>query len=319
MKRDLLLLAAALLLASPAHAANWPAKPVHMIVPVAAGSTTDVVPRVVAEHLAAELGQPVVIQNQAGAGGNIGSAQVAKAEPDGYTMLAHGGALTLAPALYGNLTFDPVRDLVPVVPLGNSPAVLVVSPSSPYRTVSDLLAAAKKRPGALTFSSVGVGSATHMSAERFIASAGIEALHVPMKGGAEALTEVIAGRCDFFFSPIAIALPHIREGKLIPLVVNGKARSAALPDVPTTREAGLADAEYGIWFAFFAPAKTPREVIDRLNEATLKALATTRLKERLAAMGVDPMPMRPDEFAAFVRDEFALNAALVKRMGLQAK
>jgi len=317
MKLPILLLS--LVLSCSAHAAIWPAKPVHFVVPVAAGSTTDIIPRVVAEHLSAQLGQPIVIQNQAGAGGNIGSAHVAKAEADGYTLLAHGGALTIAPALYSNLSFDPARDLVPVVPLGTSPSVLVVSPSSGYRKLADFIAAAKKRPGAFTFSSVGIGTATHVSAERFIASANIEVLHIPMKGGAEALTEVIAGRVDFFFAPVALALPHIREGKVVPLVVNGARRSTALPDVPTTGEAGLSDAEYAIWFGLFAPAKTPRDVIERLNEATLKALTSRDLKDRLAGMGVDPMPMRPDEFQAFVRDEFALNAVLVKRMGLQSK
>jgi len=318
--RRMMCIAAALAAMSVnAAAQSWPSRTVHMVVPVAAGSTTDIVPRVVAEQLAKQLGEPVVVENRVGAGGTIGSAHVARAEPDGYTLLAHGSAHTIAPALHAALPYDPARDFAAVVPLGASAAVLLVSPASGIRSVADLVAIAKKRPGGLTFSSVGVGSATHMSAERFIAAAGIEALHVPFKGGAEALTEVIAGRCDFFLSPVAIALPHIRDGKVVAIVVNGTRRVALLPDVPTTAEAGLRDAEYPIWFGLFAPARTPRDVVDRINRETQKALQSPALRERLAQMGLDPMPMRPDEFQGFVRDEVAMNAALARRIGLKAQ
>ena len=204
-----------------------------------------------------------------------------------------------------------------MVPFGISASVLVASPASGYRTVADLIAAGKRKPGGLTFSSVGIGSATHLAAERFTSSAGIEALHIPYKGGAEAMTEVVAGRCDFFFAPLGLALPQIREGKVIALVVNGTRRAGALPEVPTTREAGLVDAEYPIWFGLFAPAKTPRDVVERLNRETLAALQTPKLRERFAQMGLDAMPMRPEEFQAFVRSEVAMNAALVKRIGLK--
>jgi tripartite-type tricarboxylate transporter receptor subunit TctC len=306
-------------LAAGVSAEGWPAKPLRMIVPVAAGSTTDIIPRAVAEQLAAQLGEPIVIENRVGAGGTIGTAYVAKAEPDGYTLLAHGSAHTIAPALYANLTYDPARDFAAVVALGISPVVLVVSPSSGYGTVGDLIAAGKRKPGGLTFSSVGVGSATHLSAERFLSSAGVEAVHIPFKGGAEAMTEVIAGRCDFFFSPLGLAIPQIRAGKVVALVGNGTRRSDLLPDVPTTREAGLAQAEYPIWFGLFVPARTPRDVVERLNRETLKALQTPRLRERLVQLGLDPMPMSPNEFQAFVRDEVAMNAALVKRIGLKVE
>jgi tripartite-type tricarboxylate transporter receptor subunit TctC len=217
------------------------------------------------------------------------------------------------------LPFDPVRDLVPVVALGSSPSVLVVSPASGFHTAADLLAAARRKPGRLTYSSVGIGSATHLSAERFLAAAGIEALHVPFKGGAEAMTEVMAGRCDFFFAPVAIALPQIRGGKLVALAVNGSRRSAALPDVPTMAEIGLHNAEYPIWFAIFAPAKTAPAIIDRLNEQTHDVLESRELRDRLAALGVDPMPMTPDELQRFVQAEVAMNATLVRRIGLAAK
>jgi len=221
--------------------------------------------------------------------------------------------------LYPDLPFDPVRDLVPVVALGSSPSVLVVSPASGFRSAADLIAAARRNPGGLTYSSVGIGSATHLSAERFLAAAGIEALHVPFKGGAEAMTEVIARRCDFFFAPVAIALSQIRDGKLVALGVNGVRRSAALPDVPTMREIGLSDAEYPIWFAIFAPAKTPRSIVDYLNQQTLKVLQSRELHDRLVEMGVDPMPMTPDELQRFVETEVEMNATLARRIGLAAK
>ena len=200
------------------------------------------------------------------------AAFVAKSEPDGYTILVSGSAHTIAPALYPKLTYHPGRDFAAVVPLGISPNVLVVSPAKGFKTVGDLVAAAKGRPGTFNFSSVGVGSATHLSAERFRSSAGINAVHVPFKGGAEAMSEVIAGRVDFFFGPPALVLPHVREGKLTALVVNGTSRTPALPDVPTTQEAGFKDAEYPIWYGLFVPAKTPRDIVDRLHSETVKAL-----------------------------------------------
>ena len=307
----------ALAATAPVHAESWPAKPVRMIVPVGAGSTTDIVHRIVAEQLSTQLGQPVIVENRTGAGGTIGTAQVAKADADGHTLLANGSAHTIAPALYANLAYDPARDFAAVAAFGSSPSVLVVSSASGYRTIAELISAGKHKPGALTFSSVGIGTATHLSAERFVSSAGLQALHIPFKGGAEAMTEVVAGRCDFFFAPLGLALPQIRAGKVRALVINGSRRSDALPEVPTTHEAGLTDAEYPIWFGVFAPARTPREVIDRLNRETLIALQAPKVRERLVEMGLEPMPMRPDEFQAFVRDQVALNATLVQRIGLK--
>ena len=320
MKRICLMLLPALGLAlstMQAGAQTWPAKPLRVIVPVGAGSTTDIIPRIVFEQLAPQLGQPIVVENRTGAGGTIGTAFVARADADGYTILAHGSAHTIAPSLYSNLSYDPARDFAAVVPLGISPSVLVVSPAKSYKTVGDLVAAARARPGAMNFSSVGIGSATHLSAERFRASAGVEVTHVPYKGGAEAMFEVMAGRVDFFFGPVGLVLPNVREGKLAALVVNGTQRSAALPDVPTTLEAGFANAEYPIWFGLFLPAKTPREIVDKLNRETLKALQAPRLREKLAALGLDPMVMTPKEFDAHVQREVALNAALVKATGIK--
>jgi tripartite-type tricarboxylate transporter receptor subunit TctC len=302
-----------------AGAQAWPAKPLRAIVPVGAGSATDVVHRLVLEQLSAQLGQPIVVENRVGAGGTIGSALVAKAEPDGYTILAHGSAHTIAPALYKTLPYDPSRDFIAVVPVGISPAVLVASPARGWNTVADLVAAAKARPGALNFSSVGVGTATHLSAERFVSSAGIRAMHVPFKGGAEAMLEVIAGRVDFFFGPVALVLPQIREGKLRALAVNAAGRSAALPDVPTLREAGFKDADYPIWFGLFVPAKTPSDIVDKLSRETLAALRVPTVRGKLAALGVDPMVMSPAQFATYVDREIVLNAELARKAGLKAQ
>ena len=298
-------------------AQSWPTKPVRAVVPVAAGSTTDIVPRVVLEQLSSQLGQSIIVENRSGAGGTIGSAFVAKADPDGYTMLVHGSAHTIAPAVYSNLSYHPARDFAAVIPVGISPNVLVVPPARGWKTVGDLVAAAKAKPGALNFSSVGVGSATHLSAERFRFSAGVDAVHVPFKGGAEAMSEVMAGRIDFFFGPIGLVLPHVRDGKLVALVVNGTKRAAALPDVSTTLEAGFANAEYPIWFGLFLPSKTPRDVVDKLHRETAKALETPKVRDKLAALGVDPMVMTPREFDAYVEKEVTVNAALVKAAGIR--
>lgn len=317
MKRAFLLLAA--FAAFQASAESWPAKPIRAIVPVGAGSSTDIVHRLVLGQLSAQLGQQVVVENRVGAGGTIGAGLVAKSPPDGYTLLAHGSAHTIAPALYRGLPYDPARDFAPVAPIGLTASVLVVPSAKAMKTVADLVAVAKARPNALNFTSVGIGTATHLSAERFVSSAAILAVHVPFKGGAEAMTEVIAGRADFFFGPVALVLPHIRDGKLAALAVNASQRSAALPEVPTLRETGIRDAEYPIWFALFAPARTPREIVERLNRETLKALQEPKLREKLAGLGVEPMPMSPDEFAGYIEREVALNAALAQQVGLRAE
>jgi tripartite-type tricarboxylate transporter receptor subunit TctC len=299
------------------QAEDWPTKPLRAIVPYGAGSTTDIIPRVVFEQLAPLLGQNIVVENRAGAGGTIGSNFVAKAPPDGYTLLVNSSAHTTSPAMYANLPYDPSRDFAAVAPLGISSNVLVVAPAKRFKSVGDLVTAGKARPGALNFSSVGIGTATHLSAERFLASARVEAVHVPFKGGAEAMAEAIAGRVDFFFGPVGLVLPQIREGKLVPLVVNGMKRAVVLPNVPTTAEAGFADAEYPLWFGIFLPAKTPRDIVEKLHRETMKALQTPKLRDRLIELGLDPMPMTPEEFGAHVEREIALNAALVKAAGIK--
>jgi tripartite-type tricarboxylate transporter receptor subunit TctC len=302
-----------------AEAQTWPTKPLRAIVPIAAGSVLDIVPRVVFEQLSTQLGQSIVVENRPGAGGTIGSSYVAKAEPDGYTILVNSSAHTIAPALQPNLTYDPARDFAAVVPLGVSPFVLVVPPARGFKTARDLVAAAKAAPGAFNFSSPGAGSASHLSAERFRLSAGVHATHVPFKGGVEAMTEVMAGRIDFFFVALGAALPHIRDGKLSALAVNSGDRSAALPDVPAIREAGFSDAEYPFWLGIFLPAKTPRDIVDRLHRETLKALQEPKVKDKLASLGVEPMILTPSAFGAHVEKEIAESATLVRTIGLKAQ
>lgn len=300
-----------------AAAQDWPRKPLRAIVPVAVGSSTDIVPRVVFEQLSLQIGQPIVVENRTGAGGTIGTALVSRSEPDGYTLLAHGSAHTISPSVYPKLSYDPARDFAGVVPLGTSAQVIVVSPSKAFKNLGGLVTAAKARPGTFNFSSVGMGTATHLAAERFRMSAGVQAVHVPFKGGSEAMSEAMTGRVDFFFGPVALVLPNIRDGKLVALAVNGAKRASALPDVPTTSEAGFADAEYPIWFALFLPAKTPREIVDKLNRETLQALQAPKLRDRLAQLGVDPMTMTPKELDAHVQKEIVLNASLVKATGIK--
>ena len=305
------------LLTAGAEAQTWPAKPLKVIVPVAAGSTVDIIPRVIFEQLSRQLGQSVIVENRAGAGATIGSGLVAKAEPDGYTILVNSSAHTIAPSLYANLSYHPARDFTAVIPIGVSPSVLVVSRDKGFKTAAELVAAAKAKPGGMNFSSVGVGTATHLSAERFRFSAGVQAVHVPFKGGAEAMTEVIAGRMDFFFGPVGLVLPHVKDGKLAALAVNTSKRSTALPDVPTLAEAGFKNAEYPFWIGMFVPAETPREIVDKLHRETLNALQEAKVRDKLATLGVDPMVMTSQEFDAYVKEAIASDQALVKAIDLK--
>jgi tripartite-type tricarboxylate transporter receptor subunit TctC len=322
MKRTLALCLTALALGFPAekvHAEDWPSRTIKAIVPITPGSVIDVAPRLVFEQLATQLGQPIVVENRPGAGQTMGASAVARAEPDGYTLLVNSAAHAIAPSLYPTLDYHPARDFAAVIPLGLTPFVLVAPPERGLRTAADLAAAAKAKPGAFNFSSPGVGSASHLSAERFRLSAGVAATHVPFKGGAEAMTEVIAGRIDFAFIALGAALPQIRAGKLVALAVNGEARSPSLPDVPTLRQAGFTDAEYPMWFGIFVPVKTPRSIVEKLHHETAKALQQPKIRERLAGLGVDPLDMTPAEFDALVQREIDTNAALVKAIGLKAQ
>jgi len=300
-----------------AHAQAWPSRQIRAIVPFSAGSTIDIVSRIVFEPLSRQLGQSIIVENRGGAGGTIGANAVARAEPDGYTLLVNSSAHSATPAIYPHAPYDTARDFAAIASLGSSPNVLVISPEKGIKTLKDLVAAAKAKPGAINFSSAGVGSATHLSAERLRFSAGFEAQHIPFRGMPEALTEVMTGRVEFSSSSIAAALPFIRDGKLLALAVTTPKRSSALPDTPTTTELGYKDSDYTFWTGLFAPAKTPRDIVERLNAEVQKAVQAPGVPEKLAQQGVDPMPVTPAEFDAQVKREIEANIALVKAAGIK--
>jgi tripartite-type tricarboxylate transporter receptor subunit TctC len=301
-----------------AEAQEWPAKNIKAIVPFSAGSATDIIPRTVFNQLSIDLGQPIIVENRTGAGGTLGAASVARAEPDGYTLLAISSAHTIISSVYPNAGYDPVADFSGVIPLGNLPNVLVVAPSSGFKTVKDLVAAAKAKNGTMTYASAGAGTATHFSAERLRLAAGFEGSHIPFRGGPEAVTEVMTRRVDFYFAPMSLVLPLINDGKLQALAVSSPVRASALPNVPTTLEAGFPNSDYLFWVAVFVPAKTPPAIIAKLYQQTQKTLATPAMREKLAKLGVEPMTMTSAELDALIKAEIPVNAAIVKAVNLKA-
>ncbi len=306
-----------LALGAPAFGQSaYPSRPIRVIIPFSPGSTTDVIPRTVFEPLSAQLGQPIVVENRSGGGSAIGTAVVAKAEPDGYTLLANSSAHTITPSVRGNLPYDAAADFSAVVPLGSLPIVFVTSPAKGFKTLGELIAAAKASSGHITFGSAGVGTATHLAAERMIQNAGIRAVHVPFRG-AEALAEALAGRIDFLASGLPAALPLIRDGRLVALAVSGRQRAAALPEIPTTEEAGVANSHYDVWLGLLAPAGTPRDIVDKLNRETAQVLAAPEMRRKLMQLGVEPMMLAPAEFDARIREEIAINGAIIKAAGIK--
>src|SRR5215472_7916440 len=259
-------------LALCAQSQTWPTKPIRVIVPFTPGSGTEIMARTVSEKLTPQLGQPIVIENRPGAGGTIGGAIVAKSDPDGYTLFVHSSSYTVTPSTYKDLPYDTLRDLTGVIPLGLLPNVLVMSPSKGIHSVKELVARAKAKPGALNSASVGIGSATHLNAERFRLGAGIDTVNIPFKGSPEALTEIVTGRVDYYFCPVNAVLPLLKDGKIVALAVGSTRRSSALPDLPTTLESGIPDSDYNFWVGMFAPARTPKPVVDRLYRETAAAL-----------------------------------------------
>ena len=307
---------AALVPAFVAAQAGYPSKPIRVVVPFAPGSTTDIIARAITDKMAASMGQQLVVENKAGASGTIGQAQVAAAAPDGHTIMIHSSSHTVSPSTFAKLPFDTLTAFAGVTPISATPNVLVISPAKGIRSVQDLVAAARSRPGGLNFASAGQGSATHLNAEKFKLAAGISATNIPFKGSAEAVTEVVAGRVDYYFSPIAPVIGQIRAGTLVPLAVGSSRRASALPDVPTTAEAGVPGSEFNFWIGMMVPAKTPREIVNRLHAEVLKALALPEVKERFQQLGADPWTMTPEQFDAYIRAEIASNGPLVKAAGL---
>src|SRR5262245_21651869 len=289
-----------------AHAQSWPSKPLRAVVPFTPGSTIDIAGRIVLEPLSSQLGQTIVVEDRGGAGGTIGTAAVARAEPDGHTVLVHASAHSAAPAAYPNAPYDTARDFSAVIPFGTVPNVTVVAPAKGIKTLGELVTAAKAGP--ISYASAGVGSATHWAAgrrtqwaaDRLRLSAGFSATHVPFRGP-EGLVEVMAGRIDFSCAGVSAALAFIREGKLVPLAVNTPRRSRALPDVPTTLEAGYPDSDYYYWMGMLVPGKTPRYIVERLYQETQKVLRLPAVTEKFAPQGIEPMPLTPAEFDALIK------------------
>ena len=298
--------------AGPARAQAWPARAITTVVPLGAGSASDVIARLVMDQISRQIGQTIVVENRPGAGGTLGASMVAKSAADGYTILCYG-ALASAHALYARLPYDTLKDFIPVIPLGQQPLVVITAPSKGYRTLRDLIAAAKAKPGDLNYSTAGVGSASHFGAERLRAAAGFTAQHVPFRGAAEAVTEVVAGRADFSLQLGATSLSLVRDGKLAVLAVSAEQRASVLPEVPTMIEAGLTgDATYPFWTGLFVPAQTPRDIVVRLHTEAAKALQAPNVQERFKQIGVEPMPMDMEQFAKFFRDDVEANVKLVQ-------
>ncbi|RZJ21645.1 MAG: tripartite tricarboxylate transporter substrate binding protein, partial [Haliea sp.] len=267
-----------------AQDAAWPSKPIRAIVPFAAGAATDIVARAVLEQVSRQLGQPILVDNKPGAGTTIGSAAAAHAEPDGYTILVQSNSHTVTPATYRNLSYDPAKDLSGVIPLASVPMVLVTAPGKNISTLNELVRQARSKPDSMNYASAGAGGATHLGAERLRIAGGFTGVHVPYKSSSEALTEVMAGRVDYYFSPIGLAIPFMKTNRLVALAVSSSKRSSALPELRTMAEAGLANAEYDVWIGMFAPSRTPRAIINRLNEETAKALRSPELREKFATL-----------------------------------
>ncbi len=310
---------AALLLGSaalPTFAQAWPAKPVRIIVAFAPGGSTDVVARLMAQKLTVVWGQTVVVENRAGAGGNLGADAVAKAPADGYTLLMASGSITISPHLFKNMPFDTKKDLLPIINVASGPMLVVVPDNSPAKTLKDLVAAAKTKPGSVNFGSAGVGSQVHMAAENLAEAAGFDVSHIPYKGEALAYTDLISGQIQFVVGNFAAASALLGTGRLRALAVTGKQRQPQLPEVPTAIEAGFAGFENYSWFGLLAPAGTPADIVAKVHRDTAKVLAETETKARLYVQGMSPVASTPAEFGKQIDDELVRWATVVKNRKL---
>jgi len=318
----LCLIAAALIgLAAPSSAQtqNWPTRPIRVIVPYTPGSASDIIPRTVFARVQEKLGQPIIVEDRPGGGSVIGTADVARANPDGYTFLSTASAFTTVPVTVDRLPYDPRRDFTAVIPLANMSNVLVVSPDLKIKTLADFVAYARAQRGAVNYVAIGSGSAAQFNSERFRLAAKFEAQPIPYKGSPEGIADVMSGRVQFYFSPLLPALPLIRGGKLVALAVSSAQRDPRLPEVPTTLEAGYPNSEYNFWFGVFAPAKTPPAIVAHFHSEIAAALRDASVRDKLANLGVQPMPMTPAEFNAYVDRELTQNADVVKAAGLKGE
>jgi tripartite-type tricarboxylate transporter receptor subunit TctC len=296
----------------------WPSKPIRFILPFPPGGGTDILGRIVSERLAARLGQPVVIENRGGAGGNLGAEAAAKSAPDGYTIVLVAPSLAISPSLYSKLNYDPVKDFAPISLVATVPNVMITHPSVPARTLQEFIALAKSKPGGMNFGSGGNGTSNHLAGELFNIVAGVKLVHVPYKGVNLAMNDVLSGEVHLVVIGIPAAAPHIKAGKLRALALIAPQRSPALPEVPTVAEAGLRDFEVTTWYGILAPAGAPRPVIARLNAEIVRTMHAPELRDRLAAMGTDPATSTPEEFADLIEREIAKWGKVVREAGLKA-
>jgi tripartite-type tricarboxylate transporter receptor subunit TctC len=316
MKRVLVAAVAALGMAG-AQAQEYPLKTIRLIVPLTTGAGADIAARIVAQRMSEHWKQPVIVDNRPGAGGQIGTAAVVKAEPDGHTLLVQSSSHSANPAIYRNLPYDPLKDLIDVAILGKTPYVMVSAGSGPYRSLKGLIDAAKAKPGEIAYSSAGLGTSTHLAAEYLTGLAGVRMIHVPFKGSPEALQDVLGGRSAFYMAPVNVALSLLKDGKLNALGVSTRTRAEVLPQVPTLAEQGLQDYEVTLWFGLWAPAGTPAAVVQKLNLSINAIVQEPQVREQFARLGMQPSPMKPEEFAKFVRGEIDVYKRIVKQAGIE--
>ena len=316
MRIQILCLAAAMIVANSAMAQGWPSRPIRVVAAYPAGGSIDIVARLVSQRLSDALGQPFIVENKAGAAGNIGTDFVAKAAPDGYTLLmGSAAAISSAPNVYAKLPYDPQKDLLPIVLVANQPNVLIVRPGLAASNVREFIALARANPGKLNYGSSGVGASQHMTAELFAMMTGVQITHIPYKGGAPAMTDLMSGQIDFMFDPVPTAIQVVRSGKVRALAVTSLRRSEVMPDLPSMVEAGLDGFELRGWIGLLAPANTPRELVLRLNGEVLKMLAAD-LRGKLFELGLDVAGGTPEQFAAFIREDIAKYGRIVKASGM---
>jgi tripartite-type tricarboxylate transporter receptor subunit TctC len=315
--RRLLAIAVLTAVGSAAFAQGYPNKPVHVIISFTPGSATDIVGRVVGAKLSEYWGQPLVMENRAGAGGSVGSAVVAKAAPDGYTLLINSSAHVVNPGIYAKLPYDTMKDFVNIAPLAGQPNVLVVAHESNIKTIADLIAEAKAKPGQINFGHAGIGSGTHLNTEKLIAATGINVLQIPYKGTPEVVADILGGRTTTYLAPISAAISMVKSGKLRALAVSTSKRNNQLPDVPTIAETGIPGFDFTLWFGLWGPAGMAADVVEKINKDVNRALADPATREKLVALGNDTMSMSSSQFADFVRKDLADTTNVLKAAGIK--
>jgi tripartite-type tricarboxylate transporter receptor subunit TctC len=309
--------AAVLAFGTALHAQEYPTKPVRILIPLTPGSGADIAGRIVAQKLNDAWKQPVIVENRPGAGGQIGTAAVVKADPDGYTLLVQSSSHSANPAIYKSLPYDPLKDIVDIAILGKTPYVMVSAASGPYKNLKALIDAAKAKPGDIPFASAGIGTSTHLAAEYIVDLAGLKMIHVPFKGSPDAMQDVLGGRSAFYMAPINAGMALVKDGKLNALGVSTKTRAEVLPDVPTIAEQGLREYDMTLWFGLWGPAAMPASVVQKVNAQVNAIVQQPDVKAQFAKLGIQPAPMKPDEFAKFVRSEIEVYRRIVKQANIQ--